>query len=51
MSLLTGGMVYPRLIHGSGRIRDSQYDTDGTIPPQSSLMCCSAMYRVVLTTA
>jgi hypothetical protein len=39
-------MVYPRLIQASGRIRDSQSDTDGTIPPQSSLMCRSAMYRV-----
>src|ERR1700688_2528689 len=40
------GSGYPRLIQVSGRMRDNQSDTDGTIPPQSSLMCCSAMYRV-----
>ena len=37
------GSEYPRLIQVSGRMRDNQSDTDGTIQPQSSLMCCSAM--------
>ena len=40
-SLASG--VYPRDIHGAGRICDSQSATDGIRPPQSSLMCSSAM--------
>jgi len=41
---LSAGSEYPRFIQISGRVRDSQSDTDGAMPPQSSLMCCSAIY-------